>query len=75
MLKGKVRWFDPDKGYGMIQADDDHRSVFVHFTAIDGEGRNSVGPDDRVEFELLEAPHGPRAIKVRKIPSENAIGS
>lgn len=75
MLKGKVRWFDPDKGYGMIQADDDDRRVFVHFADIDGEERNSLGVADRVEFELLETPNGPRAIKVRKIPAENPTGS
>lgn len=75
MLKGKVRWFDPDKGYGMIQADDDDRSIFVHFADIDGEGGNSLGVEDRVEFELLETPNGARAIKVRKIPAENPTGS
>ncbi|MGQ9677874.1 MAG: cold-shock protein [bacterium] len=76
MLKGRVRWFDQSKGYGMIQADDDGRKLFVHFADINEWERNPLGPDDQVEFELLETPQGLRAINVRKLSyDESGSGS
>ncbi len=75
MLKGRVKWYDSDKGYGMIQAKDDGRSVFVHFADVDGGKKDLLEIDDEVEFELLETPQGPRAINVRKILPENSRGS
>jgi len=75
MLKGRVKWYDSDKGYGMIQGVDDGRTVFVHFSDVDGGKRDLLRIEDEVEFELLETPQGPRAINVRKILPENQAGS
>lgn len=65
MLKGKVKWFDPKKGFGFIQSDDGE-DIFVHFTSIEGEGFRSLDEGQEVTFEIIEGKKGPQASKVKK---------
>jgi len=62
-MKGTVKWFNDSKGYGFIQqpAGDD---VFVHFSAIVGEGFRTLAEGEEVEFELRDGERGPQATNV-----------
>jgi CspA family cold shock protein len=66
-LKGTVRWFNNAKGYGFLGRDDGSADVFVHFSAIAGEGYKSLQENDLVEFEIVEGQKGPQAANVNKI--------
>ncbi len=63
MLVGKVKWFNPRKGYGFIAASDG-RDVFVHYSDIGGGGFKALAEGDEVSFDLTEGEKGPRAINV-----------
>jgi cold shock protein len=66
MLNGKVKWFNAEKGFGFIEvegADD----VFVHFSAIQGEGFKSLEEGQDVSFEIVEGNRGPQAANVTKL--------
>jgi CspA family cold shock protein len=65
MAKGKVKWFNDAKGYGFITQDggDD---VFVHFTAIQGDGFKTLAEGQDVEFEVMDGRKGPQASNVSK---------
>lgn len=66
MQEGTVKWFNNKKGWGFIQkADGD--DVFVHYSAIKGEGFKSLEEGDRVRFEIENASKGPAAVNVEKI--------
>jgi len=62
---GRVKWFNDAKGYGFI-AREDGPDVFVHYTAIQGEGFKSLSEGQQVEFEIVEGPKGLQASNVRK---------
>jgi cold shock protein len=62
---GRVKWFNDAKGYGFI-AREDGPDVFVHYTAITGEGFKSLSEGQQVEFEIVEGPKGLQASNVRK---------
>ncbi|MGA9517545.1 MAG: cold-shock protein CspD [Trichococcus sp.] len=66
MEKGKVKWFNGEKGFGFIEVDgkDD---VFVHFSAIQGEGFKSLEEGQEVEFEIVDGNRGPQAANVVKL--------
>src|SRR5437762_14042952 len=68
MAKGKVKWFNDAKGFGFI-AQESGPDVFVHFTAIQGEGFRSLAEGDTVEFEVAQGPNGLQAQNVRKVCS------
>jgi cold shock protein len=65
-LKGTVKWFNAEKGYGFIQVDggDD---VFVHFSAIQGEGFKTLEEGQEVEFDITQGNRGPQAANVTKL--------
>jgi CspA family cold shock protein len=62
---GTVKWFNDAKGFGFIQQESGP-DVFVHFTAIQGEGFKSLAENDVVEFEIVDGPKGPQAADVTK---------
>jgi len=62
---GNVKWFDNTKGYGFIGRQDGP-DVFVHYSAILGEGYRSLSEGDCVEFEIAAGAKGPQAVNVRK---------
>jgi cold shock protein len=66
MATGSVKWFNDSKGYGFIQADGQERDVFVHYTAIAGDGFKTLAEGQKFEFELIEGPKGPQASNVSK---------
>ena len=63
MVKGTVKWFDSRKGYGFITQEDGSGDIFVHFSAIQGEGDDFkiIYEGDIVEFEVTEGDKGPQA--------------
>jgi CspA family cold shock protein len=58
---GVVKWFSRLKGYGFISPDDGEQEVFVHYSAIQGEGYRNLYEGDRVEFDLVDNGKGPQA--------------
>jgi CspA family cold shock protein len=63
-MQGVVKWFSRLKGYGFINPDDGEQEVFVHYSAIDGEGYRNLYEGDRVEFDLVDKGKGPQAQNV-----------
>ena len=67
MTQGTVKWFNDAKGFGFISLDDGSKDVFVHHTAISGEGFKTLTEGQRVEFEVVQGPKGPAAEKVQAV--------
>lgn len=63
MASGKVKWFSDQKGYGFIESEDG-QDVFVHFSAIQGEGFKTLAEGQAVDFEVTSGPKGPQAENV-----------
>lgn len=61
---GVVKWFNAEKGFGFIQRENELDDVFVHFSAINGEGFKTLEEGQRVSFEITEGPKGPQASNV-----------
>lgn len=66
MPKGKVKWFSDRKGYGFITTEDG-KDIFVHHSAIIGEGYKTLSEGQAVEFEINQGPKGEQAVKVVKL--------
>jgi len=67
MAQGVVKWFNAEKGFGFISVDGGGPDVFVHFSAIQGDGYRSLDENQRVEFESSQGPKGPQADSIRVI--------
>ncbi len=63
--QGTVKWFNASKGFGFIQRQSGE-DIFVHFSAIEGEGYKSLNEGQAVEFEIVDGPKGPQAGNVTK---------
>ncbi|TAL76155.1 MAG: cold-shock protein [Burkholderiaceae bacterium] len=65
--KGKVKWFNADKGFGFITPDEGGADVFAHFSEIEGRGYRSLNEGQEVEFEVKDGPKGPQAASIRAL--------
>ncbi len=65
MATGTVKWFSDEKGYGFITPDDGSKDVFVHHSAIVGEGHRTLAEGAKVTFESEEGEKGPKATSVQ----------
>ncbi len=66
MIKGTVKWFNATKGYGFISSENGE-DVFVHYSAISGDGFKTLEEGQEVEFEIVEGQKGPQATNVAKL--------
>lgn len=66
MIKGTVKWFNAEKGFGFITAEDG-KDVFVHFSQIQKEGFKSLEEGEQVEFEIVDGQKGPQAANVQVV--------
>ncbi len=66
-VTGTVKWFSRVKGYGFISPDSGAKDVFVHFSAIMGEGYRNLEEGQRVEFVIEDTPKGPQAAQVKDL--------
>ena len=66
MPSGSVKWFSDSKGYGFICSDGVGQDIFVHYTAIQGDGFKTLAEGQKVDFELADGPKGPQATNVTK---------
>jgi len=65
-MKGKVKWFNDQKGYGFITPEDGSRDLFVHHSAILSDGFRTLAENQEVEFEVVQSEKGPKATNVKK---------
>ena len=66
MVKGKVKWFNDSKGFGFLEQENGD-DVFVHFSAITGDGFKSLAEGDEVTFDVTKGPKGLQAANVSRI--------
>jgi len=66
-MKGTVKWFNDEKGYGFISPEEGGKDIFVHHTAILGSGFKSLAENESVEFDIAQSDKGPRAANVKKL--------
>jgi CspA family cold shock protein len=64
MATGTVKWFNESKGFGFISQDDGGKDVFVHFSAITGDGFKTLAEGQKVSFDVQDGPKGPQAANV-----------
>ena len=67
MAKGTIKWFSDQKGYGFITPEGGKKDVFVHFSALQGEGFKTLAEGEQVSFEITNGPKGEQATNVVKL--------
>jgi len=67
LATGTVKWFSAEKGFGFITPDDGSADVFVHFSAIAGEGYRNLDEGQKVSYEVTQGQKGPQAAEVRAV--------
>lgn len=68
MIKGKVKWFNNQKGYGFVVPEaDEEKDIFVHYSVVQGEGYKTLTAGEAVEFEVVQSDRGEQARNVVKI--------
>ena len=70
-IQGTVRWFSRVKGYGFIQPDGEEKDVFVHFSAIKGEGYRNLNEGQRVLFSVEDTEKGLQAVEVEGLATQS----
>ena len=66
-IKGKVKWFNPSKGFGFIERDYKEKDAFVHASAVKAAGMRFLNEGDKLEFTLEDGPKGPSAVNLKKL--------
>jgi CspA family cold shock protein len=67
MTKGTIKWFSDQKGYGFITPEGGKKDVFVHYSALQGEGFKTLAEGEQVSFDITDGPKGEQATNVVKI--------
>ena len=70
MATGKVKWFNDQKGFGFISAEENAKDVFVHHSVIEGEGFHTLQDGETVEYEAEDGPKGLKALRVKRVASQ-----
>jgi CspA family cold shock protein len=65
--KGKVKWFNPTKGFGFIEREDKDKDVFVHVSAVRDAGLDHLNDGEEISFDVEDGPKGPNATNLQKI--------
>ena len=66
-MNGKVKWFNPTKGFGFIERGDNEKDVFVHISAVKSAGMDGLDEGQAMTFEVEEGPKGPNAVNLQKV--------
>ena len=66
-INGKVKWFNPTKGFGFIERGDNEKDVFVHISAVKNAGMDGLDEGQAMTFEIEEGPKGPNAVNLQKV--------
>ena len=66
-IKGKVKWFNPTKGFGFIEREDKEKDVFVHVSAVRDAQLDHLNEGESISFDVEDGPKGPNATKLQKI--------
>jgi CspA family cold shock protein len=64
-LQGKVKWFNPTKGFGFIEREDKEKDVFVHVSAVRDAGMNGLDEGQGLTFDVEDGPKGPSAVNLK----------
>ena len=67
MVRGKVKWFNDQKGFGFIAREDGSGDVFAHYSAISSDGFKSLAEGDNVEFDVIDSDKGAKAANIKKV--------